>query len=464
MNLVATFRLLGFGIVILGTLMTVPFLSALGKEGANASGYFFGSLVSLFCGWGLLILGAGRALPEDIRETMLCVVLWWTLAPLFGAVPFMFEGLSGVQAYFEAVSALTTTGAWLSEEAARSSQSTILWRALMQWLGGFTSLAIAAAIFIRPVFVGVDTVQAPFARGEQSSYGQALFTAGKTFLLAYVGVTFLASLMLALAGAPAFDAMILAMSTMASGGFIPSNEGVSAYSPMVLATLLPFLFLSGVNFIFIAGISLGRQPRLQDTETGAYCLIVFSVAVLLVMLAGTGRVVEAPLHLFNAASLMSTNAVTVGSPPPLALALVAVLIGGSALSTAGGLKIVRWLIVFTRARQEIRRLIMPSQIFGRTKISEELGVWMHFIVFTFFVGGVTLVVTSGGHPFDLSATVAIGALSNAGPVIHLLEGEQVGYGIIENPMLQLMLCAAMILGRVEVVTVLVLFNRAFWRS
>ena len=140
-----------------------------------------------------------------------------------------------------------------------------------------------------------------------------------------------------------------------------------------------------------------------------------------------------------------------------------VIIGGSAVSTAGGFKILRWLVIIRRSREEIRRLITPKGVFGKSNIANEFGVWIHFLGFTIILGALTLFITLDGHSFDLAATAATAIFANAGPVIGIVEGAETGYEVFSAPT-RILLCAGMILGRLEAVVALAIFNVAFWRS
>ncbi|HNS86116.1 MAG TPA: potassium transporter TrkG, partial [Parvularculaceae bacterium] len=165
----------------------------------------------------------------------------------------------------------------------------------------------------------------------------------------------------------------------------------------------------------------------------------------------------------NAASLFSPNGVIVGSEPDLMLALVTVIIGGCAVSTAGGLKILRWIVIMRRAQMEVRRLIMPSAVFGPRTARNELGVWMHFLVFTMALAALTTALTAGGHSIEAAAAGAVGAIANAGPVIALTPEGHEGYHIFEDGWTRLLLAAAMIVGRLEGVAALMMIKGAFWR-
>ena len=468
MNFLAIFRILGLGLVMMAIIMTIPLAVSLVLADGRAGAYFLSALASAFFGASLLLIARSDSnLGTDIREAMLAVLLWWIGAPVLAGGPFLMSGMTPVDAYVEAVSALTTTGAWQSEAGARSHFSGALWRALLQWYGGLVSLAIAAAIFIRPLFLGIDTVQAPFARGERASHARAFLNAFRAFFAPYGMISVACFVSVALAGAPAADAVIMALSIPASGGFVWAADGFDAYGAPVAIAAAPFIALSGVSFILLASLALGRPQKIKDRETVAYGAAILGVAVLFWFLIGQGGLADAllraPAQIFNAASLLSTNGFTLGERPPLAAAIVTVLIGGAAVSTAGGIKILRWLVILGRAREEIRRLIAPHGVFSAAREVDTLGVWIHFLAFTFVLASLTVIMTAGGHDFAFAAAAAAGALSNTGPVIGFAD-MGASFGATTAPVLKLALAAGMILGRVEAVSALVLLNRAFWRS
>ena len=160
-------------------------------------------------------------------------------------------------------------------------------------------------------------------------------------------------------------------------------------------------------------------------------------------------------------SMASTNGYTIGETPPLVVLLVTAIIGGAAVSTAGGFKILRWLVIMRRAREEIRRLILPSAVFGTRRVANELGVWMHFIVFTLTLALIVAAISAGGYEFEVAATAATAALSNTGPLIYLV-GDGEGFGFFNEP-LRWLLLVGMILGRLEAAVALALINRAMSR-
>ncbi len=462
-------RAFGGALIFLAVFMTAPLAIALTVGEKSADDYLFAAAITMFCGGALTVMGGADHKTEDFRGAILFILLWWIIAPIFAGLPFLLAGGTFFDAYFEAVSAMTTTGAWLSVEGARAELAGMFWRALLQWIGGLASLSIAAAIFIRPAFIGIDTLLPPFARGDKDSNIYALRRAAISFGGAYCLFTTGVAVVLASVGAPVWDSIVMALSVAASGGFIPDENGrLTGYSFAVIGALAPFIILSGANFVLLARAMRGGVGRNKDVETRVYVSAVILVGFVMWLAAGAGDLDLIPAQIFNAASLFSTNGVIIGEAPPLPLALVTVIIGGSAVSTAGGLKILRWLVIFSRIREEIRRLITPNGVFGKSNVANELGVWIHFLVFTMTLGVIILAISLGGHAFPVSSTAAIAALANAGPVIELAVADMAGaqfdgYAMFDAPV-RAILCASMILGRLETVVALAIFNAAFWRS
>jgi len=453
-------RYFGVSLLLIGGAMLIPVVLAISIGDPAAGNYAFGSAITLFAGAGFIVLASGARRDVDFRSAILLVILWWSAVPLFGALPFWLSGWSIVDGYFETVSSVTTTGATLERGDLRASPPALLWRAILQWIGGLASLATAAAIFIRPQFVGADAVEPTFSRGVDGSYTFAFVNAVRSFAPIYAVLTLIAFTVLALGGAPALDSAVLAFSCVASGGIVPSPDGLGAYAGSATVAYFPFMVLSGASFILLVRAFRRKRTKAADSESAVYLILVLALAILLWLLDDD----SAFAALFNAASLFSTNGIVIGAEPDLMFALVTVIIGGCAVSTAGGLKILRWIVIMRRSQMEVRRLIMPSAVFGPRTARNELGVWMHFLVFTMALAALTTALTAGGHSIEAAAAGAVGAVANAGPVIALTPEGHEGYHIFEDGWIRLLLAAAMIGGRLEGVAALMMIKGAFWRN
>lgn len=463
MGLTAILRGFAGILVCLSCAMFPPLILATANGEASAGPFLYGAVITLVAGGGAWAASIGRTPPSDFRGALVIILLWWIVAPAFAAIPFAQGNMSFADAYFETIAAITTTGGWLTYDAAVASPSLMLWRAILQWLGGLASIVVAAAIFIRPAFIGIDTLLPPFSRGAKNDFLRPLRNAVFSFWSIYAGVTFVAFAAFALAGAETLDAVVMALSGVASGGFLPGADGVGGLSPWLIVMMFFVMAISGSNFVVIARLVRGAKERVRDIENATYVAMIAFVGFFFWLLAGAGDVDLIIPHLFNAASILSTSGFTIGEAPPLAVVLVTAIIGGAAVSTAGGFKILRWLVIMRRAREELRRLIEPSAVFGIRRVSNELGVWIHFLVFTMTLGALIIILSSSGAAFELAAAAAVSALSNAGPLIYLAEGGESGYAVFSEAY-RWALAAAMILGRLEGAVALALINRWFWRA
>lgn len=462
MGLSSILRSFGAILLIIGVSMIAPLGLAMMTNGP-AGAYSFAIVVTITTGCGALVVSMRQPTKSDFRGALVVILLWWCVAPLFGALPFFLSGLPPGDAYFEAVSAITTTGAWLSHEAAVASPADALWRALMQWLGGLASLAIAAAIFIRPAFIGIDTILPPFSRGDHESYLRALRNAVSAFFAVYAGVTAICAIMVNAAGAPIFDAIILALSGVSTGGFVINPDGVDGYGIIVAASLLPIMVFGGANFIVFAQLARGVRRGADEFENQTFLLMAVVIGLVFWIMAGAKTVEGIFPQIFNAFSLLSTSGIMIGENPPLTVALVTAMIGGAAVSTAGGFKILRWVVIMRRAREELRRLIMPNAVQGLRRVSNEFGVWTHFLVFTTVLGVLVIGISAAGHNFDVVAAAATAAISNTGPLLYIADGDISGYNHFD-PAIRWLLILAMIIGRLEAAAALALLNPLFWRS
>ena len=463
MGLAGIFRAFAAMLLAISASMSFPAITALASGEDEFLSYLFSIIVTLIAFFGAFLSGRGKTQPMNLRGVLIVVLIWWAVIPLFAGAPFLLQGASVADAYFEAVAAMSTTGGWLEKTAAYATNSGALWRAQLQWIGGFSSIVIAAAIFIRPAFIGIDTLLPPFSRGDTASFMAALRTAAAGFASTYVMITALSIIAIALAGAPFFDAVIMGLSGVASGGFTPRDDGVSSYSTLVLIAVGGVYLVGAANFILLARFFRGGAERVRDVETRAYLIIIIAVAILFWVSAGAGDVDLVVLQTFNAISLISTNGLTIGEAPPLVVATVTAIIGGAAISTAGGFKILRWLVIMRRAREEIRRLVLPNAVFGARRVANEFGVWMHFIVFTMTLGALVFFIAADGHAFNIAVAAATASLSNAGPLLYLADESVRGYAIFSEPM-RWLIVVAMILGRLETAVALALLNRGFWRA
>ncbi|MCB9682747.1 MAG: TrkH family potassium uptake protein [Alphaproteobacteria bacterium] len=477
--------LIGFGFELAGFVRPLD-------EGASAVLLGSSAITALvaFGGWRF-----GRGVPGDRhmnrRDATLAVALIWFGAGIFGGLPFvMGAGLSPADAFFEAVSGFTTTGATIfGDIEGVLSRPLLLWRSIIQWLGGMGIVVLFVAVFPN---VGVggkhmfrSEVPGPTAEGlvpritETSLALWAIYTAITVLQIAVLWVVGL--LEPVRDGVPRMDlfqSVCHALTTMSTGGFSPQNASIGAFDSTAIDIVISvFMLVAGVNFGLYYGALAGRSFRvlLRATEFKVYLLII-GVSVLLVMLGILDKHPE-PVQafryaLFNVATFITStgygNDDYMGySPPALTIILLLMFIGAMSGSTAGGVKVSRVVLLAKSSWAQIRRTVRPSVVqvvrMDRKSVPAALlgEVAIFFFVFMLFMGVGTLLVT---YTDGVSPQTGFGAmltsLSNMGPAPFYDGADNFA---AYSDVAKIWFSFAMILGRLEFFTLLALLLPDFWR-
>lgn len=451
---------------------------------------------------GLLGLATyGRAGRHTGRNQLVTLVCAYAVLPLMLAIP-MREAVTGLtlfEMYFEMVSALTTTGASLIDPPAQVVSPVHLWRALVGWMGGFLILAAAAAI-LAPMALGGFEVLRPLRR---SSGADSAIRAGnpgervirytiKLFPL-YLAATLVLWLSLVLSGTTPFLSLCLAMSTLATSGITPSG-GLNDWQVRIYSEVLIFVFLflsvSRQTYSNDAGLPF-RQRIFEDREVRITVLIVTMLPIALFMrhwlgafeFEGQGDLAAAFRAfwgaLFTVLSFLTTTGFAShdweaarawsGLPTPgLVLAGLAI-VGGGVATTAGGVKLLRVYALYKHGTREIERLTHPNSIGSAGKLGREVRregafiAWIFFMLYAISIAVFILGLAAVGLDFEAATAFAISALSTTGPLADVALDDTIGYADL-SVLAQSILIVAMILGRLETLAIIALFNPDFWRS
>lgn len=464
----ATMMLLSAGV---GLLMSAP--RGAGRMALSAA-------VVGIVAFGLLLAGRDRV-ELDKRGALLVVVLSWVATCLLGAIPFILgAGMAPAEAIFESTSGFTTTGATvLPEIRERLDPALHFWRMLTHWLGGMGIVVLFVAVFPALGVGGrhLYRSEAPGPRTRDSA--PRIRQAAGVLWRIYLALTAGEILLLWLCGLPPFEAVVHALSTMGTGGFSTFNGSIGELdSVAVELVILVFMVLAGVNFaLWPEALKQGPRVFWQHTETRVYLALVGIVTVLiaLVLLPVEETVGEALRHAgFQVAAVVSTTGFGTDDFevwPTFAKLLLIVLYftGGCSGSTAGGMKLIRVIVVVKAAWAAVRRsfrphLILPvrvdRQVFNDAALSE-IGAFMTLWVLTAAVGaiGVALLDQVDG---TTAIMASIACVANVGPGLGLV-GPTDNFGIFSPPA-QYLLSLCMLLGRLEFLTLLALFTPSFWRS
>ncbi len=438
--------------------------------------------ITLASGVVLLFLGAG-ARAEILRKEAIAVVgLGWLLCAVFGALPYMFcePRLGFVAAVFESMSGFTTTGSTVIPNLDLYPRSILLYRSLTQWLGGMGILVLFVALLS---YLGVGS-KALFHHESSARSGGGLQARIHDVALRlwqiYLGLSIACFAGLMLLGMSFYDAICHAFATVSTGGFSPHNESVAAFdSPGVELWLTLFMLLGSISFMLYAWLLRGNWSRWrQDEETRLFLVIVaLAVVVLSMDLMALGehtlwRAVRESL--FQVVSIVTTTGFATedyGVWPPFSqwILLLLMCIGGCAGSTAGGIKISRWLLFARVVRLEIVSAFRPSQVIALRLNGDSVGEQLKLQT-VFFVGFAAVVAALGTGAvslleptldLDSSFSATLATLFNIGPGIGAV-GPTENFAHLSSPTLAL-LTLFMLLGRLEFFAVLVLFMPSLWK-
>ncbi len=451
-----------------------------------------GTLLDFVLGM-LLTLGSGVVLTAatrrhfrelKIRDGFLLVTLSWTLMAAIATVPLLtvYPTLSFTSAFFETMSAMTTTGATVLVGLDSAPPAINLWRHELQWLGGMGIIVLAVAIMPLLGVGGMQLYKAEIAGPmKDSRITERIADTAKALWFVYVGFTLLCIFALRVAGMGWFDSICHAFSAMSLGGFSTRDASVGAWdSPAIEAVLCVFMTIAGVNFAthFRALRSRSVTAYQTDEEAKAYVLLLAAacvgVAAFLFAHGSYAQFATALRHAtFNVISMATTSgyaSVDFGAWPVFAPLLMLLLSGIASCSgsTGGGIKMVRTLILYQQGRRELHKLLHPNMAdlikLGGTPVSNKVVFSVLGFIFLYFVTVVTttFLLLLSGLDFESSFSATVACINNAGPGLNVV-GPARNYASLNA--FQLWVCSiAMLLGRLEILSVAVIFTRHFWRK
>lgn len=426
-----------------------------------------------------LFLGTSKDISFNAGDGFLLVSLAWFLTSVLGSMPFIIAGITTnpVDALFESVSGFTTTGATIFRDVEQLPRAILLWRAMTHWLGGMGIVVLTVALVPLLGVGGFQLLKAETPGPEKDKITPKITATAKILWFIYIGLTTLEVLLLMLGGMDWFDAVTHAFATMATGGFGTKNSSIAYYqSAWIDWVCIIFMVLAGMNFSLYYRIFQGKfQDLLKNTELKVYLAIILiaSSIVALVLLPQYGTIAKAlRFSAFQVVSILTTTGFATADFdmwPSFAktVLLVTMFIGGCSGSTGGGIKVVRHVVLFKQAGNEIRRLLHPRGVFsiqlngrvGRKDVVYGVAGFV-FLYFT-LVLLVTLVVSGSGADLVTAFSSALVTVGNIGPGFGLV-GPTQNYSQFPD-YVKLVWSFAMIAGRLELWTVFILFTPEFWR-
>ena len=434
-------------------------------------------LVALAVGFLLTFLCRGSHGTSSIKDGFMIVALTWIMLSAIGALPFVFsrEIPSYVDAFFETVSGFTTTGATILTDVEALSRGMIFWRSFTHWIGGM-GILVFVVMLMKTTDRSINILKAEMPGPTVDKLAPKSRDTARILYLLYISLTVLETVLLLLGGMGLFDSVVHSLSTAGTGGFGAYNASAANFSPYIQWVLTVFMLLFGVNFNLYYLLLLGRvRDIFRNTEFKVYLgIIAAAVTIITVDILPLYQSFSTSLRQasFQVAAIMSTTGFvtadfTVWSPLSKTLLLLLMFLGGCAGSTAGGLKLSRIIILCKMARRELRRTLRPRVVdvikMDGHRLEEQTAhsVAVYFALYMLCIGA--LLVALSFSPFDLETNLfsSVSCFNNVGPAFGMA-GPGGNYSLYQ-PVLKLLLCVGMLLGRLEIYPMLLLFVPAAWR-
>ncbi|MBE9491786.1 MAG: TrkH family potassium uptake protein [Bacteroidetes bacterium] len=472
---------MGFLVLLEGFFMLAGYLFSLlyCRESCNAlliSGFITASAgaILLFVTRGNINKHIGK------REGYIIVSLTWVIVSLFGTLPFLISGAipEFTDAFFETMSGFTTTGASILTDVESLPKGLLFWRSMTHWVGGMGIIVLTIAILPMLGIGGMQLYAAEMPGPTKDKLHPRITQTAKRLWGIYLILTIAETILLVSGGMNLFDALCHTFGTLATGGFSTQNTSIAGYSPFIQYVIIVFMILAGTSFTLHYFALHGQLKKIWRNEEFRYFIYLIFFSGLIITLSLTILSVE-PIEkairdsLFQVVSIITTTGYITANymlwPGVLwFIIFMLMFVGGMAGSTGGGIKVVRQLLLFKNSTLELKRLIHPNAIIpvrlsGKVVSGDIIYKIMAFflIYMIIFVFG-TLFMSILGLDFESAIGSTVATLGNIGPGIGMVGP---GDNYAEIPIIgKWFLSFLMLLGRLELFTILILFSKAFWKK
>ena len=475
------FFLIGILLIVLGFSMLAPYsMQVIYKE--NSHSFISSSFVTIFIGILCILANLEKDLKLNLRQTFLFSTLAWVTVAIFGSLPFVLSSqtFSFSDAFFESMSGITTTGATIISDLDNSPKSILLWRAIMQWLGGIGIVVMAITILPLLKVGGMQLFKMEGPDSTEKILPRTIEVAA-IIISTYVILTLFCGFFYWIFGMTVFDSICHAMTTIATGGFSTHNDSIGFFKNSNIEIVASFFIILGsIPFISYLKFSQGNKKIFfQDVQIkGLIYLLAISILIMFLYLFfinyESNLLEKIRISSFNVISILSgTGYVTddfgLWGKFSLIFFLFLMFIGGCAGSTACGIKIFRLQMLIIFLKNQVKKLIYPNSViitkYNNHKISEDFirSVIIFIFSFLFIFLIITMLLSISGLDFVTSISGAASSISNVGPGLGEIIGPDGNYKSLPD-LSKWILATGMLLGRLELFAVLVLFFPSFWRN
>lgn len=477
------YKIIGTLLYIEATMMSICTALAIYTGGDDSLAFIISVIITILGGIGLRYLGRKSENVLGRREAYLLVTLTWLIFSLFGALPFLISGYISnfTNAYFETISGFTTTGCSILDDVERLPHGLLFWRTMTQWIGGLGIVFFTIAIIPSLVGGNVKVFSAEATGPIRAKMHPRLSTTAKWIWSIYSLLTISCAICYYVAGMGLFDCLNYAMTTTATGGFSTHNASTGYFhNPYIDYTAIVFMFLSGTSFTLLyATLFKGRiRQFFRNSEfrfyVGAVLVATAIIVFILVHDDHYGVADAVRVGLFQVTSFITTTGIFNADAAQWhhitwVVLSICMFMGACSGSTSGGFKCIRSVMVLNILRNEIRRLLHPRAVLpvrvndniipysSQVTLLAFLAAYTVLCIFTYFF----MIVT--GVDSTNSITIALSCASNVGPTLGLEIGPTMSWNVLPDAV-KWLLSALMLMGRLEIFTVLVLFTPSFWKD
>jgi trk system potassium uptake protein TrkH len=481
MNVKIIIRVLGFLLVVEGLAMLLALLIALIYGEHDIYAFLLSAGINLLSGGSIIMATAKAKTDIGKREGFIIVSMVWIVFSFFGSLPYIFSGSipNFTDAFFETMSGFTTTGSSVLNDIEALPHGILFWRSMTQWLGGMGIIVLSLAIL--PVFGigGMQLFMAEVPGPTPDKISPRIKQTAKTLWKIYMVFTLVETALLCIGGMSLFDAINHSFTTMATGGFSTKQASIAHWqSPFIQYVIVVFMFLAGTNFTLSYFAIKGKfKVAFKDEEFKYYGFFIlgFTFLIFIGLLLTTKLGLEPAFRdaLFQVVTIITTTGYATAdyltwAPVLTMLIFMLFFFGGSAGSTGGGIKIMRIVVLLKNGYYELKRLVHPHAVipvkFNKHSVDSKIvtNVLAFFMIY-FVIFSISTVIFALIEPDMESAMGAVAtSLGNIGPGLGSVGPADNFYHI--KPVGKWFLSFLMLLGRLELFTVLVLFSPSFWKN
>ena len=475
------FYILGLLLCIEAIAMIIPLLFDLFYSNEDWQQFFYSSIITFFIGLVLFFSFKKEKVKIGLRQAFVLTILAWLFISLFGSLPFVYTSasLSYTDSFFESVSGITTTGSTVINNLDSLPEGILIWRSLLQWFGGIGIIVLAIAILPTLQIGGMQLLHME----HDDPYEKTLPKINQfvlEILILYIVLSLICALLYYIAGMSGFDSIIHAMTTISTGGYSNHNQSFAFFNSLSIEIIgIIFMIIGSLPFVIYLQL-LHKQNLLiiKDDQIKLFfqiLLLIILLTIIWLFLFKSIPIEESiRMSIFNITSILTGTGYTVNNYSNwgsfgLVIMIIIMFIGGCAGSTTGGIKIFRLQILFRGAKVQIKKLLQPHAVipmrFNEKTVNENtynsIMVFFFMYICIFLLSSVCL--SFFNIDFITAFSAAASAISNVGPGIGNVIGPNGNYSSIHDGA-KWILAITMLIGRLEIFTVLVLLSFSFWKK